>query len=239
MTNYQKALLQRFKLIVAEAKKNSKSMALIPKFEEAIVKLDALNKDIDALQVKQEKDKTGITIDTTIVIKHLKDYMVDVSGALQSYAAEKKNNALLERIGFSENYIYHLSKKDILSVSTLIIEEAGKLSSEELLTHGISADDMAEMKRLQEAVAQDGQAPKHAQIESSGYTEQLAQKTNEAYELQKNALDKLATQFKRKDPDFYQKYMAASSVAVRKSSRKNGNGNESNVVVKKEETPVK
>ncbi|NJO91618.1 MAG: hypothetical protein HC831_23635 [Chloroflexia bacterium] len=91
---------------------------------------------------------------------------------------------------------------------------------------GISAEELAECVRLQEIVRLEGQAPKHAIIESAGYTEQLNLKTNEAYKLKKETLDKLATQFKRKDPDFYRLYDAASSISLRHSTRKNGSDEE-------------
>lgn len=226
MTNFQKNLLQCIKLIVAEAKKNPENLELIPKFKAAIEKMEVLITEIEALQVKQEQDKTGVTADTNLVIMQLKDYMLDISGALQTHATENNNNTLLERISFSENTIYHLSKKDVVATSTLITEEAGKLNAEELGALGISAEDLAECVRLQEIVRQEGLAPKRAIIEGAGYTEMLAMKTDEAYKLKKDTLDKLATQFKRKAPDFYRAYDAASNISLRHAPRKTGNGEE-------------
>ncbi len=226
MTSFQKNLLQCIKMIVAEAKRNPQCLEMIPKFKQAIEKMEALIAEIEALQVKQEQDKTGITADTNKIILQLKDYLVDISGALQIYATENNNNSQLERINFSEGSIYHLGKKDIVSVSTLITGEAGKLTTEELTALGISAEDLAECVRLQEVVRLKGLAPKHAIIEGAGYTEQLATKTNDAYKLKKETLDKLATQFKRKAPEFYHLYDAVSSMSLRHASRKNGNEEE-------------
>ena len=93
-------------------KKNPQNLEMIPKFKAAIEKMEVLITEIEALQVKQEQDKTGVTADTNLVIMQLKDYMLDISGALQTHATENNNNTLLERISFSENTIYHLSKKD-------------------------------------------------------------------------------------------------------------------------------
>ena len=222
MTNYQKALLSCFKLTVAEAKKYAKTLALIPEFEKGILKLETFTIEIDALRVKQEKDTKGITADINLVIAQLKDYMIDASGALQSFATDKNNNTLFASISYTENAIHSLSKKDILSVSSRIIEEADKLTAEEILAYGVNADDMAELKRLHKLVDQDGQAPKHAKIESSGFTDELGMKVNEAYKLKKNKLDKLSTQFKRKDMEFYKKYTAVSNFTYKRSGRNNG-----------------
>ncbi|NJO91619.1 MAG: hypothetical protein HC831_23640 [Chloroflexia bacterium] len=114
MTSIQKNLLQCIKLIVAEARKHPESLLMIPKFKAAIEKMEALIAEIEALQVKQEQDKTGITADTNQIISQLKDYLVDISGALQSYANENNNNTLLERINYSENTIIILAKKILL-----------------------------------------------------------------------------------------------------------------------------
>jgi hypothetical protein len=222
MTNYQKALLSCFKLTVADAKKFPKSLALIPQFEKGILKLETLTLEIDALRVKQEKDTKGITADINLVFAQLKDYMIDTSGALQSYATDKNNNTLFASINFTENAIHNLSKKDIIAISSRIIEEADKLTAEELLAYGVSAEDMTELKRLHKVIDQDGQAPKHAKIESSGFTDELGLKVNEAYKLKKNKLDKLSTQFKRKDMEFYKRYTTASNFTYKRSGRNNG-----------------
>ncbi|MFN8254491.1 MAG: hypothetical protein U0W24_02300 [Bacteroidales bacterium] len=223
MNNYQKDRLSCLKLIIAEAKKNPLSTSLIPKFESAIAELETLTAGIDALQVNQEKDTTGITADTNQLIDQLIDYMIEISGALQSYAYDKNNNALKEQVNFTESALEHLGKQDIIAAGSLLIEETDKLTVEELTELGISTNDLNELKDLFKKVKQVNQAPQHAIIEKSGYTTKLGQLINEAWLLKKNVLDKLATQFKRKDPGFYYKYQSCSMVIPKKTNKKNGN----------------
>jgi hypothetical protein len=68
-----------------------------------------------------------------------------------------------------------------------------------------------------------GNAPRKSTIEKSNYTKKIAALINEGWELKKKQLDKLASQFKRKDHDFYLKYQSAGHLIY---TRRHRNGND-------------
>ncbi|MBN1252674.1 MAG: hypothetical protein JXR51_13825 [Bacteroidales bacterium] len=221
MNNYQSAKYASYKLMVFEADAYATSVALVPKFAKAIGRLKEICAEVDVIRVEQEKDIKGVTGDKHQTLDMLIDSMVDVSGALQSYALEKSNNTLYESISFSESSIERLPHAEVVSAASLIIKEADKLSAEVLTAEGISADDIAEFKTLYDEFSKNYQTPRQAIIERTNYTENLRKLFNEAGTLKKDVLDKLISQYKRKDSEFYLKYNAASNVILR-HSKSNG-----------------
>ncbi len=223
MNKYQRSRLDSYNLMIFEAGNFEISIAKVPKFANAMLKLKEVSVKIQAIQVQQERDITGVAEDKHKTLNQLIDLMVEISGALQSYALEKENNTLHERINFTESTIDKLPHSVINNTAELIIEEADKLTPEELTAEGISAEELTELKSLQAKFKVILQAPRQAIIDRSNQTEELRELFSEAADIKKKVLDNLITQFKRKDPEFYRKYTAASNVIYRHGTGKNSN----------------
>jgi len=61
---------------------------------------------------------------------------------------------------------------------------------------------------------------REAGIEQSGSTKQIAELFIRAEEIKRNTLDRLAPQFQRKAPEFFNKYKDAANVIYRRSAKK-------------------
>lgn len=120
--------------------------------------------------------------------------------------------------------LFHESDKNIVATDA-VLEEAGKIAPEDLLIQGISAEELKDFNDAYLAYKTVSADPREANIERSGYTKQIANLFIETTKLKKKRLDRLATQFKREDPDFYQKYQAPSIIFYRRSSKKSTNSN--------------
>ncbi len=223
MTNYQSAKLASYKLIVYESEIYADSVALIPKFKAGLISLKAVCSEAEEIQTMQEKDLTGVAEDKHQILTQLIDLMVEISGALQSYAREMNNNELHEITCFSESSIHRLKHAEIRSAANLLNTEIDKLSPEECTAEGISPEDLAEFTRLYEEFSDNLQAPRKAILKRSGLTGKLSNLFNEAANLKRDVLDNLVVQFKRKDPEFYAQYMAAANV-INTGSHKSSNG---------------
>ncbi len=224
MNKYQRSRLESYNLIVFEAQNYAGSIAVIPKFAAAIAEIKEICIQIKNAQVQQEKDITGVTEDKHQILNNLIDMLMDLSGALQSYALERKNNTLYERVKFSESFIEKSAHSDISSISSLLVGEMDKLTQEELTAEGISSEDVAEIKKLDLDYKEMLQAPRQAIIDRTGHTENMRNLLEKAAEIKNNVLDNLIIQFKRKDPEFYFKYNAAANVIIRHGGGKNSNG---------------
>ena len=229
MNNYQKAKLSAYKLIVAEAKKAALSVSKISKFDKAVVELEEIIIKIEALQTQQEKDTTGITANMRQLIDQLIEMMADIAGALQSHANEKGDKEIAEKVNFTESSLSAMRKQDLVSACSLLVDEIAKLSTEELANEGISAEEVTELKKLHDSVKQKQQSPQLAIIDQSNDTDNLRKLFERAGNIKKNTLDMLVRQFKRKDPDFHQRYLTASKVVYKKASSKS-NGDETLIV---------
>lgn len=219
MNDYQTAKQASFILIVKEAKNYPNEVALIPTFGAGITRLETISAKIDVLSTQQAKDITGIAGDKNTVMEDVIDYLVDVAGAVHSYAISKDDKTLQARVNYKQNTISRMSQADLTKAAAIVIEEAEKIAPETLADEGITAAELAEFKSAYTLFKQIISDPREAIINRSGYTQQLADLFSEAAELKKNTLDRLASQFRRKAPEFYLKYKAAASVIYKQSSK--------------------
>jgi len=212
MNKYQTAKQDSYKLIVKEARNNPSALSLILKFSNGIDRLEEITVKIDQIRVQQEKDLTGITSDKLFTMGNLTDYLIDVAGAVHSYALGKNDNTLMAKVSYTSSVVEKLTQSQIIAAAGIVFEEAGKLAPADLANEGISADELEEFGALNNYFKTIKSASREAIIDRSGSTEKLSELFSEARQLIKGSLDRLATQYKRKDPDFYLKYRAARNL---------------------------
>jgi len=140
---------------------------------------------------------------------NLIDYLVDIAGAIYAYALDKNDNSLMAKVNFTASEVEKMSQSEIITAAKIVNEEAGKVAASDMTDHGISADELKEFGELNDYFQVIKSSTREAIIDRSGSTEKLRKLFIEARKLVKGTLDRLAMQYKRKDPDFYLKYRAA------------------------------
>lgn len=153
-------------------------------------------------------------------MENLIDSSLEIAGAIYSYAHDEKNNELMARVDLKPTYFEKMTQAEIISVAGIIMEAASKLSPEALANEDISAEEISTYAKLISFFKAIKSSKREAVIDRSGTTEKLNQLFEEANALIKEKLDRLARQFKRKDPDFFLKYKAARTVLYRNASKK-------------------
>lgn len=221
----QSARLDSYKLIVSESKKNPLSIALIPKFGVVINEMSQICTDIDLLHIIQEKDLTGITTDKNIDHDKIIDYTLGMSGAIHSFAEDTNNNTLKSLINYKAGQLESMNQAELIAASGIVLDEIKKIAEADIANEGITAEEITAYSDLIDHYKSIKSSKREAVIDKSGVTEKMDQLFIRARLLVKNKLDKLANQFKTKDPDFYLKYKAARSVKYRSPSKKNDNNN--------------
>jgi len=219
MNDYQTAKQASYKLIAKEAKNYPTEVSMIPSFAAGINRLEAISTKIDIISIQQAKDITGVTSDKNNVMGEVIDFLVDVSGAVHSYAISTGNQTLQAKVNYKESTISKMSQPDLTKASAIVIEEAEKIAPEVLANEGITTTEMSGFKTALSEFKEISSDPRDAIIDRSGYTQQLADLFTEASDLKKNTLDRLASQFRRKAPEFYQKYKAAATVIYKQNSK--------------------
>ena len=220
MNKYQTAKLDSLKLIVKESKNNPESIAKVPKFGIVINRVDQICKEVDSCQIKQEKDLTGITTDKDNALENLTESTIEIAGAVYSFAHDRNDNALMARVNYKPTSIEKMTQSEVIAAAGIVLEEALKISSEDLANEGISAKELSAYAELISYFKAIKSSKHEAVIDRSGTTEKLSILFNEANSLVKDKLDRLAVQFKRKDPEFYLKYKAARAVHYRAAAKK-------------------
>ena len=219
MNDYQNAKQSSYKLIVKEAKNYPNEVSLIPSFSAGINRLEAISNQIDAVSTEQAKNITGITGGKNSVMELVADYLVDVAGAIHSFADNTNNLALQARVNYKESAISKMAQPDLIKAAAIVIEEADKLGPGALSNEGINPGEMDQFRTAFNQFKEVSSDPREAIIDRSSYTQQLADLFADASKLKKATLDRLATQFKRKAPEFYAKYKAASLVIYRQAGK--------------------
>lgn len=218
MNDYQKAKQTSHKLIVIEARQYPNEVSLIPSFAKGIDRLETISNQIDVLSVQQSRNITGVTSDKNEVLEDVIDYMIELSGAVHSYASSTNNQTLKAKVNYKESVIERMSQPDLITAAAIVIQEAEKIGPA-LASEGISTTDLNEFRTAYDKFKETSTEPREAIIDRTSYTKQLADLFSEASDLKKNTLDRLATQFKRKAPDFYAKYKDASVVIYKRRSK--------------------
>jgi hypothetical protein len=219
-------------LLVKEATNDPESLELVPSFRDGINRLGEINKEVNSLAVLQEKDLKGITTDKDKTKLTMSDWMIEVSGAVHSYAHGIGNNTLMSRVAYKRSEIRRMDQPELLAAAGVVLEEAQRIPAEALLKEGICPDDLISMQNLIADFNNVKSGPKEAVIDRSGATEKVRALFAEAKGIIENSLDKLAPQYKRKAPEFYRRY-----IAVRGKNKRGRKSTKTEPVVTPE-TPV-
>lgn len=219
MNSYQISRQASYKLIVTEAKNNPGTISLIPTFAKGITRLEEITIEIDSLSVQQSKDITGITDDKNAQLEDVMDFIIDVAGAVHSYAIGKGDKILQAKVNFKVTRIDKMKQAEVIDAAGVVLEEARKIPAEALADEGITAEEMTQFAAAYTLLKGSVGSKREAVIDHTGYTDRLAELFTEAADLKKNTLDRLATQFMRKAPEFYNKYKAAATVIHRHSAK--------------------
>ena len=214
MNKYQIARNESNQLVVIEARNNQDSVNQIPAFAKGMNRLDEINKRVLYLQIQQEKDTSGVTTYKKESINDLIDMFMDISGAAHSYALELKDSVLLSKIDYTITTVKNFTLPKLLSAAGIVLESVKTIPAEAMQEQGIAASEVNDFDVLLQKVQTVKTQPQEISIDRVQITEEIASLLSESIELLNNKLDKLATQFKRKDSVFYQKYKTARTVSV-------------------------
>jgi len=220
MNNYQKARLSSNKQIVIEAENDAAAVAVIPTFAKGIEQLKVINSEIDDLSATQSQDMTGITDDKNDVQQEVTDCLLEFSGAIHSYAGQQSNKSLQALVDFKPTKVEHLDQYEIIDAATTVLNEARKVPAADLTKEGISADEITRFDNVLTRLKGYSNTRHTAGIDQMDITRRIASLFAQAADIKKNTLDRLAPQFQRKAPEFFNKYKAAANVIYRRAAKK-------------------
>ena len=220
MNSYQKAKLISNKLIVIEADNNEAIVATIPYFANGIKQVKAINTEIETLSSQQNKDLTGITEDKNDMLNECIDYLIEVSGAVHSYAIGQSNKALQSLVDYTPSKVNKLDQHDVVDACTAVLAEAGKIPLADMIDAGIKAEELIKFDDLLTKLKGSTGTRREVGIDQSGITKRIAELFAQAEDIKQNTLDRLAPQFQRKSPEFFNKYKAAANVIYHHSAHK-------------------
>ncbi len=222
MNKYQIAKLDSYKLVIQIARNDKPTTDSIPSFAKSIDRLVVIINLLDSIKVGQEEDITGIADDKDHVQEELCDYLLDIAGAIYSYAHAKKDLTLMPKIDIKPGTIEKFMQADIITACDSVKKEASKVPAADLAKEGVSGKDLETFSKLLDDYKKVKPTPREAILVRSTQTVNIKELFSEARDLIKCSLDRLAPQFKRKNPDYYLKYKAARNIIYPKANNKSG-----------------
>jgi hypothetical protein len=121
----------------------------------------------------------------------------------------------MAKVNYKSSRIERMSVEALIAASGIVLEEALKIPAADLANEGITAEELLRYKEMVGLFKSLSTTAREAIAERTVHTKKIAKLFEDAGSLIKNSLDRLATQFKRKDPDFYLLYKAARNVIHR------------------------
>jgi hypothetical protein len=218
MNSYQKSKFNSYQLIVIEKNKNPQIAATIPYFAQGVDQVAAILPEIELQSAAQGKDFKGITEDKNELADQVIDHLIEVSGAVHSYAELHGNKALQSLVNYKPTKVVRLDQHDLITAADIVLNEARKIS--DLSSAGVSPMELDEFNQALTNLKASVTNRREAGIEQSGSTKRLAELFAQAGDIKKNILDRLAPQFQRKAPEFYNNYKAAATVIYKRAAKK-------------------
>ena len=219
MNKHQSVRLQMLELIGKEALNYSASINAIPAFARTMGRINVITSEILLLNAQQSVVLTGIAEKKHDAIGHLVDIVLEISGGIYSYADMNNDTVLKSKVNIKASTLGSIRLDKLIAIADTVSAQAQGLPQGALADFGISQEDLSTLDAVLQEVKSLKSAPREATLERSGYTDQLASLFEEANQLLKESLDKLAQQFKRKDPAFYAKYKTIRGMSATASGK--------------------
>ena len=211
MKDRQRDKLVMYQLVLRFSKKNRDTWSGLEAFGSTLSELDTRILEIDALRVTQEIDITGVSGTKQQVKDVLIDHLEELIGSLEAYATEIEELNLLERIYYTPSALRQTSATELVGISKLVLNE-GEKYLESIKSFGVTAKSLAELDKKIKAFNVILTAPRQAIIDRSMATDGLKDAIRITDALLKRRLDKLALRFRKKAPEFYNRYKKARRV---------------------------
>lgn len=187
----------------------------LPAFKTGMEKFISINAAIDSQAAIQKQNITGIAIDKELKKEQLVKLMLIVSGGVQAYARQEKNNELYIKMAFTKSKLMRARDTDIKGGADLIAETATALAVA-LVPFGITAAMVDALKVLAEDYQRNFLSkPETAINNRKTITEKtLPQLFLEGDTLLKDQLLKLVVQFNAENPEFVSKFIYATFIGT-------------------------
>ena len=218
MTETQTAVLSAYSKMLIECDKAPEAVAKIPIFKAKITRVGEIVAEIHLLAPQHIESTKGITK----VKKNLGEeliHMTDVvASAVHSYAHDKGDLSLMEKVNYKRSKLSNLGQEALLDVAKVVLNNAKLVPATELAERGVGAEDLTEFADLITQLS--AMVPDNAvnELEKTAIGKRIRALFAELAGIKSNHLNSLSKQFIRKDPDFY--YLYKTSMVVRYPSSK-------------------
>lgn len=215
MTKTQENKSTRNYKVIDVAEENKSLWETLPAFKLGMESFESVNAAIDGQAAIQKQNITGIAVDKELKKEQLIKLMLIVSGGVQAYARQEKNNELFKKMAFTKSKLMRERDTKIKGLSDLIADTATTFAVA-LIPFGITAAIVTSLKTLATDYQRNFLTKPEVAIDNRKEitNETLPQLFLEADTILKDQLLKMVVQFNETNPEFVQKFIYATYIGT-------------------------
>lgn len=229
MTKRQTAVLSAYQKMLLECDKAPETVAKITLFKAKIARVREIVAEIQTLSPQFSESTKGNTSTKNELLEELVDQTDLIASAVHSYAHDKGDTNLMEKVNYKRSKLTNLGQNQILEIAKVVLNNAKPVPAADMAEAGISAEELTEFADL---IAQvDAMVPENAvtEVEKSAIGERIRELFAELADIKANHLNRLSKQFIRKDPDFHYRYKTTMIVQYSSGRKKDSTDTTTNI----------
>lgn len=205
MTAYQKAKVTMFKTIVEYCDENTAIISSVAAFVNALTNAKAKLVLLDDNEQLNAVPITGIAADKSDRRKNVIDYGFDIAGMLFAFADAEKNNTLKDEVSFTMSDFKRMRDNDLVNVCRAIHARAVE-NVDTAKDFGINAALLTEFAAAIDDYEAAMPKPRTAIGKRKTQKANVVELIAEIEDILEKQMDKLMTNFRKSNPDFYETY---------------------------------
>ncbi len=154
----------------------------------------------------------GIATNKNEVEANLIKTTLNISGAIQAYAADQGDVELKERVSFTKGELQKQRDTILRDISIIVLKEAQKIGAP-LNDYGVTAAEVSDFETLTEDYRDIMSRPRVGTTDRKTATEDLVKHLDEIRVIYKERIDKLMLNFEDTHTHFFEKYFNARKIA--------------------------
>jgi len=205
MNNRNEAKMNMYDAVINHFNSNPAIVTTIPPFQTALTAFTSKFSSISATAQLEMQVISGITLDKADLKKKLSQQAADIAAAVFAFASTTNDNGLREKVRYPYSKLV-LLKDELLTPACQNIHGAANANIASLAPYGITAATLTSFQNAIDNYTDSIPAPRNAATQKKAYALSLKTLFQEADDILKNQMDKIAPQFKAANMLFYNTY---------------------------------
>lgn len=218
MTQNQDNITTMFEATLAFLDKNSSVWNGTAAFADAVTRATEGTAQVRTKTGKQQSPTTGVTDEKAQTRDDLEEKLLLVADAIAAFAAKSGDPDLAAKVDVTKSSLDRLPDSDLVQTAQRVLAAAAA-NLAALGPYGIKDAQKEALEEAASLFSGKKESPRQAMVGRKVETLSLPEAIRSVRSIFRNELDKLMTQFKKPNPDFYNGYFTARIIVNRAATQ--------------------